>query len=212
MSVRLSDTPSRPSGTPIPVNTFEISLRQNVILRDDIFIIFSARDLQAANICLHSAYAINGDFGVSFLLVSQFHNWSFETSIPPPALAESPYLWPNLNRSVRLVCLVILLIWADPVSQDATLSWNFTTFHPMTYNLFFKVWCSALNQIVPLWAISPVSDSASPIRWQEFLPMPCYLLLSQDHPQNHPIPWPETVHSASIYRPQTTARSWTALP
>ena len=138
MSVRLSDTPSRPSGTPIPVNTFEISLRQNVILRDDIFIIFSARDLQAANICLHSAYAINGDFGVSFLLVSQFHNWSFETSIPPPALAESPYLWPNLNRSVRLVCLVILLIWADPVSQDATLSWNFTTFHPMTYNLILQ--------------------------------------------------------------------------
>jgi hypothetical protein len=57
-----------------PSAAFEISLRQNVIVGDDIFIIFSAKDFQVANVYQHSAYAINGDFGVSFLLVSQFHN------------------------------------------------------------------------------------------------------------------------------------------
>ena len=98
-----------------------------------------------------------------------FHSFITEVSrlrSPPPALAESPYsiYGPTLTDEFVSCAssfssfgqIQFRKTQASPEILRLFIRWHIT--------LFFKVWCSALNQIVPLWAISPVSDSARPIR------------------------------------------------
>jgi hypothetical protein len=72
--------------TPIPVGCFEIYLSQNDTLGDDNLhhLHSSAPNISKRQMFIYTLRTQSTrDFGVSFWLVSQFHNRSFETSVPP---------------------------------------------------------------------------------------------------------------------------------